>query len=184
MFYTPINMNTFCNQRHVPPLVFAETQQSDNFTPSLQGFDFGPAVLGVTTISFASADPHPDSQYVNQWSFSLQKALPSNVVVEVGYQGTRGFHLQRAHLINNAQPGAGPIGPRRPYPRLAFCRARCFRRFPGTVPHSRIRYEQLETRPGAGTTRAAMSAAVQSRTDIQLSTFEEPLTRRIFARHG
>jgi hypothetical protein len=125
MFYTPINMNTFCNQRHVPPLVFAETQQSDNFTPSLQGFDFGSAVLGVTTISFASADPHPDSQYVNQWSFSLQKALPSNVVVEVGYQGTRGFHLQRAHLINNAQPGAGPIGPRRPYPKVSF--------LPGTV---------------------------------------------------
>jgi hypothetical protein len=125
IFYSPIDMNTFCNQRHVPPLVFAETQQSDNFNPSLQGFNFGAAVLGQTTISFASVDPHPDSQYVNQWSFSLQKALPASVVLEVGYQGTRGFHLQRAHLINNAQPGPGPIGPRRPYPKISF--------LPGTV---------------------------------------------------
>jgi hypothetical protein len=125
IFYTPINMNTFCNQRHVPPLVFAETQQSDNFTPSLEGFDFGPAVLGKTTISFAAADPYPAAQYVNQWSFSLQKALPGSVVMEVGYQGARGFHLQRAHLINNAPPGPGPIGPRRPFPKISF--------LPGTV---------------------------------------------------
>jgi len=125
VFYTPVNMNTFCNQRHVPPLVFAETQQSDNFTPSLTGFNFGDAVLGKTTISFAAADPHSPAQYVNQWSFSLQKALPGSIVVEAGYQGTRGFHLQRAHLINNAPPGAGPIGPRRPFPKISF--------LPGTV---------------------------------------------------
>ncbi len=125
IFYTPINMNTFCNQRHVPPLVFAETDQSDNFTPTLQGFNFGPAVLGKTTISFAAADPHGAAQYVNQWSFSLQKALPGNIVLEAGYQGARGLHLQRAHLINNAPPGPGPIGPRRPFPKISF--------LPGTV---------------------------------------------------
>jgi hypothetical protein len=120
IFYTPIDMNTFCNQRHVPPLVFAETNQSDNFTPSLAGFNFAPAALGKTTISFAAADPHSPPEYVNQWSFSLQKALPGKTVFEVGYQGARGFHLQRAHLLNNAQPGPGPIGPRRPFPKISF----------------------------------------------------------------
>jgi hypothetical protein len=34
--------------------------------------------------------------------------------------GARGFHLQRAHLINNAPPGPGPIGPRRPFKTLTF----------------------------------------------------------------
>lgn len=125
IFYTPIDMNTFCNQRHVPPLVFAETGQSDNFTPAFNGFNFAPAVLGTTTISFAAADAHPSPEYVNQWSFSLQKALPGNFVVETGYQGARGIHLQRAHLINNAPPGPGPIGPRRPFPKISF--------LPGTV---------------------------------------------------
>ena len=125
IFFTPIDMNTFCNERHVPPLVFAETGQSDNFVPSLTGFDFGPAVLGKTTISFAAADPHSPAQYVQQWSFSIQKALPGKTVLEVGYQGARGLHLQRAHLINNAPPGPGAIGPRRPFPKISF--------LPGTV---------------------------------------------------
>lgn len=32
----------------------------------------------------------------------------------------RGFHLQRADLINNAPPGPGPLGPRRPFKTLTF----------------------------------------------------------------
>ena len=125
IFYTPIDMNTFCNQRHVPPQVFAETDQSDNFTPSLSGFNFGPAALGKTTISFAAANPHSPAQYINQWSFSVEKALPGKTVMEVGYQGSRGIHLQRAYLVNNAPPGPGPLGPRRPFPKISF--------LPGTV---------------------------------------------------
>jgi hypothetical protein len=125
IFYTPIDMNTFCNQRHVPPSVFAETDQSDNYKPTLNGFDFAPAVLGKTTISFASVDPRSSAEYVQQWSISVQKALPGNIVLEAGYQGSRGEHLQRAHLVNNALPGPGPVGPRRPFPKISF--------LPGTV---------------------------------------------------
>jgi hypothetical protein len=125
IFYTPIDMNTFCNQRHVPPKVFAETDQSDNYTPGFNGFNFAPAVLGKTTISFALVDPHSSAEYVQQWSFSVQKALPGSIALEVGYQGSRGEHLQRAHLVNNALPGPGPVGPRRPFPKISF--------LPGTV---------------------------------------------------
>ncbi|HEX5483077.1 MAG TPA: carboxypeptidase regulatory-like domain-containing protein, partial [Terriglobia bacterium] len=31
VFYTPVDANTWCNQRHQPPLVFAETDQSNNY---------------------------------------------------------------------------------------------------------------------------------------------------------
>jgi hypothetical protein len=120
IFFTPVDMNTFCNQRHVPPLIFAETGQSDNFIPSLAGFDFAPAALGTTVISFAAADPRSPPQYISQWSFSVEKALRGETVLEAGYQGSRGTHLQRAHLINNAPPGPGPIGPRRPFPKISF----------------------------------------------------------------
>jgi hypothetical protein len=41
-------------------------------------------------------------------------------VLEIGYLGARGFHLQRAHLINNTLPGPGPLGPRRPFKTLTF----------------------------------------------------------------
>ncbi len=120
IFYTPVDMNTWCNQLHNPPLVFAETNQSDNFVPALNGFNFNPAILGKTVVSYTSFDPHSPAQYVQQWSASLQKSLGHSTVLEAGYHGDRGFHLQRAHLINNALPGPGPIQPRRPYKTASF----------------------------------------------------------------
>ncbi len=129
VFYTPVDMNTWCNQRHNVPYVFPETQQADNFTPPAAlyntGFNFGTPVLGTgalsaTTVSFTAFDPHSPSQYVQQWNFSLQKSLGRDTSVEVGYLGSRGFHLQRAHLINNTLPGPGPLGPRRPFKTLTF----------------------------------------------------------------
>jgi hypothetical protein len=120
MFYTPVDMNTWCNQRHNPPYVFSETLQSDNYTPGLSGFDFAPPVLGQTVVSFNALDPHSPAQYVNEWNFTIQKSLPGHIIVEVGYNGARGYHLQRSHLINNAPPGPGPVQPRRPYQTITF----------------------------------------------------------------
>ncbi|MCU1270195.1 MAG: TonB-dependent receptor [Acidobacteriaceae bacterium] len=124
IFYTPVDMNTWCNQRHNVPYVFPETQQSDNFTPPASLFanqlNFGPAVLGQTTVSFTAMDPHAPAQYIEQWSTSVEKSLGSNTTLEIGYIGAHGVHLQRAHLINNSLPGPGPIGPRRPFPKIAF----------------------------------------------------------------
>jgi len=129
IFFTPVDLNTWCNQRHNVPYVFPETQQADNFTPPAAlfntGFNFGTPVLGTgalpaTTVSFTAFDPHSPAQYVQQWNFSLQKSLGRDTSVEVGYLGSRGFHLQRAHLINNTLPGPGPLGPRRPFKTLTF----------------------------------------------------------------
>ncbi len=129
IFYTPVDANTWCNQRHNVPYVFPETQQADNFTPpaalTASGLNFGTPVLGEgpltpTTVSFTAFDPHSPAQYVQQWNASVQKSLGQNTSIEVGYIGSRGFHLQRAHLINNAPPGPGPLGPRRPFKTLTF----------------------------------------------------------------
>jgi hypothetical protein len=124
IFYTPVDMNTWCNQRHNVPYVFPETQQSDNFTPAAgivaSHFNFADPVLGQTTVSFGSMDPRAQSQYIEQWSFSVEKSLGQHTTLEAGYLGSHGVHLQRAHLINNAPPGPGAIGPRRPFPRISF----------------------------------------------------------------
>jgi outer membrane receptor protein involved in Fe transport len=120
IFYTPVDLNTWCNQLHNVPLVFPETKQSDNFTPSINGFNWAPPVLGKTVVSYAAFDPHPDPQYVQQWTTSIQKSLGSATTLEVGYLGERGFHLQQAHLINNALPGPGLVQPRRPYHTATF----------------------------------------------------------------
>ena len=46
--------------------------------------------------------------------------MAASTTLEVGYLGAHGLHLQRAHLINNAPPGPGAIGPRRPFKTLSF----------------------------------------------------------------
>jgi hypothetical protein len=124
IFFTPVDMNTWCNQRHNVPYVFPETQQSDNFTPAAtllaNHLNFGTAVLGQTTVSFTAMDPHAPSQYIEQWSGSVEKSLGHQTTMEIGYLGSHGVHLQRAHLINNAPPGPGAIGPRRPFPKIDF----------------------------------------------------------------
>src|SRR5207237_10348725 len=84
IFFTPVDQNTWCNQRHNVPYVFPETQQADNFTPPASlfanGLNFGTPVLGTgtlpaTTVSFTAFDPHAPAQYVQQWNGSVQKAL-------------------------------------------------------------------------------------------------------------
>jgi hypothetical protein len=127
VFYTPVDMNTWCNQRHNVPYVFPETAQSDNYTPSaaIANYNFGDPVLGKTVVSFTSLAVHAPAQYIEQWSGSVEKALGKQTTLEVGYIGSGGFHLQRAHLVNNAQPGPGAIQPRRPVTSMKFV--------PGTV---------------------------------------------------
>lgn len=124
IFFTPVDMNTWCNQRHNVPYVFPETQQSDNFIPApgivASHFNFAPAVLGVTTVSFAAFEVDAPPQYIEQWSGSVEKSLGAETTLEIGYLGSHGLHLQRSHLINNAPAGPGAIGPRRPFRTLSF----------------------------------------------------------------
>ena len=129
-------------------IVFPETQQADNFTPPAAlfttGLNFGTPVLGTgtlpaTTVSFTAFDPHAPAQYVQQWNGSVQKSLGKDTSVEIGYLGSRGFHLQRAHLINNTLPGPGPLGPAPSVQDAYLCSRtpRCRRAAP--TPSSRAR---------------------------------------------
>src|ERR1039457_6591865 len=91
IFYTPVDLNTWCNQLHNVPLVFPITQQSDNFTPGINGFNFPQPVLGSTVTSFTAFDPHAAPQYVQQWSASVEKSLGKDTTLDIGYHGERGL---------------------------------------------------------------------------------------------
>jgi hypothetical protein len=120
VFFTPVDMNTWCNQRHNVPFVFPETSQSDPYIPTITTLNFPAPVLGTTVVSFTGLQLHAPAQYIQQWSASLEKQLGSHTTLEVGYLGAGGFNLQRSHLINDAKPGAGLIQPRRPFPKVSF----------------------------------------------------------------
>ena len=108
IFFTPIDMNTWCNQRHNVPFEFPITQQSDPYTPSLTGFNFPSPVLGKTVTSFTGFYPHSPSQYIEQWSYSLQKAITPNTVVEIGYQGNDGYPPPARALNQQSASRSGP----------------------------------------------------------------------------
>jgi hypothetical protein len=84
IFYTPIDMNTWCNQLHNVPIIFPETNQSDAFTPSITSFNFAPPVVGRTVTSFTGFDPYQAPQYVQQWTGSIGKSLGKETTVEIG----------------------------------------------------------------------------------------------------
>jgi hypothetical protein len=54
--------------------------------------------------------------YSQEWNFFLQRGLPGHFVIDAGYVGNRGNHLQQSRPLNVPRPGPGPVDPRRPYP--------------------------------------------------------------------
>ncbi len=52
--------------------------------------------------------------YVDQWNFTIEQALPTNLNLSVGYVGNVGRHLNGGFNLNAAVPGPGDFNPRRP----------------------------------------------------------------------
>lgn len=119
-FYAYPEMNLWCNQVHNVPLVFPEIRASNNFIPSINGFDFEEPVLGRTLVGFVALDPHWQIPFIQQGSLSVERQVSSHTMIEVGYIGAWGRNLDRARLVNNAAPSPLPLGPRRPHQRISF----------------------------------------------------------------
>ena len=54
------------------------------------------------------------TSYVQQWTLSIQKQLPSDMLWEVNYVGSRGLDLWGAYEGNQPLPGPGSVTDRRP----------------------------------------------------------------------
>ena len=89
-----------------PP--FADTQTnsvSDPATSTLTLVNGFPGAAGATSNNFA-IDPNYRLGYVQIWNLDLQRTLPHGFLLNVGYNGAKGTHLdeQRAILTTDAQP--------------------------------------------------------------------------------
>ena len=120
IFYSYPDMNLWCNQVHNVPLVFPEIRASTTVTPAINGFGFAPPVLGTTLVGFTAIDTHLQIPRIQQASVSVERELSAKTMIQIGYLGAWGRNLDRSRLVNNAQPGAGPVQPRRPNQTIAF----------------------------------------------------------------
>jgi hypothetical protein len=89
-----------------PP--FANTQTNsvnDPATSNLTLTNGFPGTIGVVTNNYA-IDPNYRLGYVQIWNLDIQRQLPHGFLLNVGYNGAKGTHLdeQRAILTANAQP--------------------------------------------------------------------------------
>ena len=66
-----------------------------------------PVVFGTGTLSPNAEQRNRKDTYVEQWSFSAQRELPSNFVSTVSYLGSHGVHLLDTNIVNLINPATG-----------------------------------------------------------------------------
>lgn len=86
-----------------------------------QGLPVPTAPIGETAAQLSTGSPQAWNQnlkpaLVGSWSLGVERQLSSSTMLDVTYVGTRGDRLLINSInLNEAQPGAGAAGPRRPY---------------------------------------------------------------------
>ena len=70
-------------------------------------------VLSSTSIINANTLNRNDFQpRLHQWSFGVQRQLPWQSVLDVGYVGSKGVHIDNTVEFNNPDPGLSSLPPR------------------------------------------------------------------------
>ncbi len=103
---------------------------TDNMFPNFAGG--GAATPAANTFLAVSMSPEPRNPYVQQWSFSIQRAITANTTVDFNYIGNKGTHLLMRRNIAQSVPlsdpavcqadpsiGNCPVLARRPFPNFA-----------------------------------------------------------------
>ncbi|MBX3279018.1 MAG: carboxypeptidase regulatory-like domain-containing protein [Acidobacteria bacterium] len=74
-----------------------------------------PATTGTGSFQF---DRFARDPYVMQWNLSIERQLPSNILLSVAYLGSGGRKLPAGVQANTALASPDPINPRRPLPNV------------------------------------------------------------------
>ena len=101
------------------PFFYEPSFVSDGITPVLTVAEGFPS-LNISQAQFAgvtSNDWKLKAPAFDEWNLNIQRELPGDVMIETGYIGSKGTHLQV--LVDRNQdptPGPGDVQSRRPYP--------------------------------------------------------------------
>jgi hypothetical protein len=113
IYYGTQDDNTLLKLAQSLPTTYNQTLTLNAYVPSVTlASAFSPAVVGTASITAAAIDLHQGTPYTPEWSFNIQRTLPRNFVVEVGYLGNAGVHLEQNVQVNNSMPGTAV---KRPY---------------------------------------------------------------------
>jgi hypothetical protein len=82
------------------------------FAPVSQG-------LNLVPLSFFQIDPHMADPYIQEWNFTVQKAIHKILSLEAGWVGSKGTKIEFSRPINIPDPGPGAIQSRRLWPVFA-----------------------------------------------------------------
>jgi hypothetical protein len=143
IYYGTQDANTLLKVAQGLPTTYNQTLTFNANVPQNPNLNvFGPAIVGSQAIQAGSLDPHQGTPYSPQWSFNVQRALSPNTVLEVGYLGTLGIHLEQNVQVNNSMPSTSTA--RRPYFGLTLSPAEqaqlAFPMSSATVPVTTINY--------------------------------------------
>jgi len=120
MNYTQGEYATFANEMaHQPPFTNEQTNQeaSGNSASSacartvpMTCFTLGNGFPAPATLGSVAIDPHYPLPYVQAWNVDIQKTLPWGIVMNIGYNGTRGSRLDTviAPRAIPSSPGTDP----------------------------------------------------------------------------
>jgi hypothetical protein len=114
VFYEIAVINTLLGLRLNPPFFEVDALANDPASPIfLQQTFANPQALSLNLNAFLK---NFRDGYVQQWSFGVQHELVRNLLIDVGYVGTKGTHLYRTYDPNQAFLGPGSVASRRPFP--------------------------------------------------------------------
>ena len=124
LFYEPQgNFNTSIRQFRQPPFGFVvNIPFSGNDVPTRRAADGFPLTTQVPDLTRGPAfyalrgvTPNYRNGQLQQFNFTAQREVGKDMVVTLGFVGSAGALLSWQRNINQPDPGAGAIDPRRPY---------------------------------------------------------------------
>jgi hypothetical protein len=104
------------------PFFFQSGFNTDSIVPTIllrDGFPAGATSSRVSNLQTISQDRTNKAPYSQQWNFTIQRELASDIALELGYAGTKGNRLLQRFDSNAPLPGPGNINARRPVTTLA-----------------------------------------------------------------
>jgi hypothetical protein len=137
IFYDYADNNGPNNTGGVPPDLIIDSENNDS-KPAVPTRNFGNYFLGAPLVGVPNPNPgqpcplgfiaiscstpslttglygHHTTSYSEEWNFTVQRELSTNLSMTVAYVGNNAHHQYQGQQVNNPAPGTGNIQPRRP----------------------------------------------------------------------